>query len=803
MKKRLTSILHHAVERGVALILTLAIITLVTLLLIAFVVSMRVENTASKSFNDIIKAREIAQGAVDQAVATIRQATTKGGPMPGGVAGTILNYVTFPGAIYDYSSALVTANIPLYSVNAGGAVFPNITTNLNGDMWITSTNGEFQVANTATISAGWVYVAQNPSLALGPNNPIIGRYAFWVDDEASKINLNTAGTPPVTTPPSPDYGNSVSNEVDLGQLLPTPYSFVGAIQTRQTPPLPGFTTIEEIKLADPSDSDFTANRFSLTAYSNDANYPTYTDDLDVLDRQRLVLANLHDTTVSDSDILGTAGNSVSNAYIRLSDPALQNVYSSIATPNAFKDKYTDAGLKQFIANVIAYQHNPQNAADPQWFPPDGGGNPPTYLGLAKTPYINEVLISYTVTPANPPTTLVATVARTVSVELFYMYDGTYTPGAEQVIVSGLSPLGGASLPTTVIITPPAAPPTYVGQTASAYRRCDGPTDTGSLSGPPAADVSATVNYYRSSKRLDYAAMNFSPQAISDTSATTTYQGSQLIGDPAVNEQSGQWQAYKKITDGTLGAANKNTVTLAVYPYGLDTSKVVIASAPMQSIGELGYIHHPTLAWTHLTLQPGGGNTAANQIPDWAMLDLFTTVTPQTSGRININSFINPGLATVAPSTRRQVPLLALLNSLNSVIAPTTVAQQIYDDGNASRSDIYGMKDPNTTEPVFDTIGEVCELPLLASGANAAAKEAVIRRIGNLITVRSNTFTIWVLAQSIKQPNVPTRIQPIGTFDSTVDLITGDVRAQSVVERYENPPGSTPHFRTRYFRYLYN
>jgi len=136
----------------------------------------------------------------------------------------------------------------------------------------------------------------------------------------------------------------------------------------------------------------------------------------------------------------------------------------------------------------------------------------------------------------------------------------------------------------------------------------------------------------------------------------------------------------------------------------------------------------------------------------------------------------------------------------------TVAQNIYDDVPASRDylDTYGMRDGRNG--IFDTIGEICEIKGLADDSTQQedVREAAIRRIANLITVRSSTFTVWVLAQSIKQPNTPARLQPIGTLDPTVDLPpTGEVKAQAVVERYENPPGSVPKFRTRYFRYLYN
>src|SRR6266481_3192111 len=121
MKKRLTSALcalpeshlergrpsGRDSERGIALILTLAILTLVTLLVVAFAVSMRVENTASKNFNDLIKARQLAQAAVDDAVATIRNAT----PPPS----TANAWAAAPGAIISTTGGGVFTTHALYS----------------------------------------------------------------------------------------------------------------------------------------------------------------------------------------------------------------------------------------------------------------------------------------------------------------------------------------------------------------------------------------------------------------------------------------------------------------------------------------------------------------------------------------------------------------------------------------------------------------------------------------------------------------------------------------------------------------
>jgi hypothetical protein len=779
----------------VALILTLGILVLVTMLVIAFAVSMRVENTASKNFNDYYKARELAKAATDQAVATLRQAT----PLrtQSGTPAAFTTYVTFPGVIYTNFFDGTAKNIGSFTLYSCPACTPPNTTNLNAGLWITGgTNGfgEFNsnsVPDPSQINVGWVYVAADGSLS-PPNvaltKPLVGRFAYWVDDEASKINVNTAGLGAV--PADAPYA-SAQKELDLQMLypLPNPFLYAAAIQSggptypRATYP---YTTIEEIKRADPgiTAAYFDDNRFSVTTYSSDGNYPSYADDLDVFDRQRMIISSLN----SPNDL--TAGSR--GAYDRLADPALMQVCSAGGVLRAFEQKYTVNGLKQIIANIMGYQINNLTL---KWPPDDGSAIPaaPAFLGLAKTPYISEVQVKYVFTGTAPDLQIM----RTVTVKLYYMYtDGTFIsrPG-DKVTVSGL-PTPGSGFSDTVTVDMSG------GGTYSTTRTCyyasttDGPATYSSSVGQvtlPGKPINAT--YIRryvigGDHRLDYAAMTL-PLQNSVAIPGTYYQDSELTGDPAVNELPSQWTVHK---DG-------DGARLTTCPPSTADTKAVMRAGPMQSIGELGYIHHPTLPFTHLTLQPGVGG---GQIPDWAMLDLFTVdpaVVPKvTMGRININSFINPGLATAAPNTKRLVPLKALLSGLT----PPPPAVDIYDDPKAVRgggADNYGMKDPTTGDPIFDTIGEVCEITSLVNGgANEAAKEATIRRIANLITVRSTTFTIWVMAQSIKQPPGST----FGTYNPNVDLITGEVRAQAVVERYETSPGNPGNavkFRVRYFRYL--
>jgi hypothetical protein len=775
MNKRPTSVGHSSGDRGVALILTLAVLALVTLLLIAFVTSMRVENAASKNFNDLIKARELAQGAIDQAVAQIRQATPSRVP----VGSTIQNYVTFPGGAYVYNgTALISYS--LYSD-------PTLTdpTNLNSGLWITggiNGLGEFtsnSVPDTSQINVGWLYVDQNGNISPPPlSKPLVGRIGYWVDDEASKINVNTAGVPPACLDP-PYNACSASNDVDLTMLLPSPFTtYAASIQSgAATQP---YTTIQGIERANAAITNvFDDNRFEVTTYSNDANYPNYADDLDVFDRQRLVL---NPTTLNAN---------FATAVTELSDPnlALAKVYSSSGAGATFLGKYgpygpSNSGLKQLIANIIGYQIDPTSTAPPT------DGNPttaPTYLGLTRSPLINQLQIEYDVTPANPPAQ--PTVSRKVTVTLLYMYSPAYNSRDEQIAITGLPALGNLSTTITFLVRPATI------NTGASYPviYTDGPTTLTANPGVPGATPSI---FYTRGYLLDYAQPTLPRNTSINITGGAFYQGAQVVGDPAVHETAtpSEWTSYPALPAPPSG-----------YPGANDISKVVMRAAPMLSVGELGYIHLPGIAYGHLKLQPGGGNITAGPIPDWALLDLFT-VGAGAAGRININSCINPPFANITapgPVTQRLVPLKALLSGagINNI---GSVSQSIYEDEVSDRGtfDYYGMAPAERRYGIFDTIGEICEIGSLttANGVNTqAGMEAAIRRIANLITVRSNTFTIWVLAQSIKQPPGSTP----GTFTPGTDLITGEVKAQAVVERYESTPGSAPKYRLRYLRYLNN
>ncbi|HUI08248.1 MAG TPA: hypothetical protein VL486_14710 [Verrucomicrobiae bacterium] len=799
--------------RGIALILTLAIMALVTLIVIGFAVSMRVQNAASKNMNDVLKARELARAAVDQVVAQIRQATTRGTS----TSGTVLSYVTFPGGIYNFFSDATTNGATLYSMAA--TIPPTSETfdmndAVNNNLWITGKGGEFPASAASEFPVGWVYVGQDntvtpPAAYLAPPNaypmvlptpkPIIGRFAYWVDDEASKININTAGHGWTTSDP---YGDSNPLAIGLDQVVYpalTPLSaYAPDIEQGYSalfpPALPRgdcpYTTTEEVRRANPNTINATvydASRFSITAYSNDANATNPPVDLDFYGRNRLRIDNLN----TSPDVDGRSDG----AFTRLSDPNLMKVCTAGGTVNAFQSKYGLDGLRQIIANIIGYQLNPRLAGDLARLP-DSGGDPPAYLGLIKVPYVNEVQVKYDTTGVG--------LKRTISIELFYPYgaDGVnYLTGpADTILVTDLPAVPGSTLPQN-LPAPITVTPGVTLNSATPYYVVTYSDSDLSFAVPSSGSVlvtvatNATVDCFRSGKRLDCAEVPFPNGAI--LADSVTWHGAE-VNDPCLNENTAEWSPYRNPA-GTLGGQNS-----AYAPPGGDTSKMLMRGSAMLSVGELGYIH--TLnSWTYLHLQPQPSTEkTAGQIPDWAMLDIFTVPGFTTEGRININSRINPELLPVSPTTPRLVPLEALLSTVVPSGSLQVLAQNIYNrvyKPVAPTGDLFG----NST--VYDTIGEICEVQGMDNGQTREAdKEAIIRRIANLITVRSNTFTIWIIAQSIRDR---TDAGTLGKFDVGTDVIAGEARAKVVVERVQNPGpdgiygtiDDTVSFRVRYFRYL--
>lgn len=262
-----TSLPFPQCERGVALVLVLAFLVLITALVIAFFSSVTTELTGAKSYAGEATTKQLADSSVQAVMGAIKQATSSGTTAWASQPGMIRTYDTSGNPASDYklysSTNMVVTSFPfnpasdldtqwnakpaLFTdlnspvVTSGSAVFPVIDGNniknlsvSGSSVYTYSTNGTTQdiagfwvdptqvsytpgnppspTNNPVPLPVKWLYVLKDGSLTaptgVDPTgkianwtgsthpptsaNPIVGRVAFWTDDESCKVNINTA-----------------------------------------------------------------------------------------------------------------------------------------------------------------------------------------------------------------------------------------------------------------------------------------------------------------------------------------------------------------------------------------------------------------------------------------------------------------------------------------------------------------------------------------------------------------------------------------------------------------------------------
>ncbi|MCE9608784.1 MAG: Verru_Chthon cassette protein A [Chthoniobacter sp.] len=261
-------------NRGVALVLVLAFLVLISVLVIAFFSSVTTELTSSKSYAFGANARQLADTSVQTVMGQIRDATTKGNKVawasqPGMIrtyddSGESVSYYklyssenmivtksqiqsftpgsdvdpawnTKPGLFADLNTPVLvsdTANpstiypvFPIIDPRAMGKGSNSPVEGFSYSAKVGSTNvaGVTIPASSSDNAARlpmpvkWLYVLKDGTLTAptdydvskqiaswtgatsykvpSATNPIVGRIAFWADDETCKINVNTASEP--------------------------------------------------------------------------------------------------------------------------------------------------------------------------------------------------------------------------------------------------------------------------------------------------------------------------------------------------------------------------------------------------------------------------------------------------------------------------------------------------------------------------------------------------------------------------------------------------------------------------------
>ena len=304
---------------GSALVITLSVLVLVTILVVGTMAIARVERVSASSHFETRRAKSLAMMGVDNATALIRSACEAGSQ-------TNKFWASQPGKITVFQAdgtVDAASSRFLFSTNNAAA-----TVNLNqagfGGLAPIASSNSVGTNAAPTMAVSWEPVLQDPSAAASATNRIVGRYAFWVDDESAKLNVNTAdGTAKYTTN---SFGPGTPTEASLTALTTGGANIAtataqaianqsGARYTNSASPRPFNDPSEILPVAGSSTNVVADNNFNLTHYSR-------SPDLNIFGEPKI---NLLSTTTNAAGavlnaMLGPYGTLNGNSLVGLGQP---------------------------------------------------------------------------------------------------------------------------------------------------------------------------------------------------------------------------------------------------------------------------------------------------------------------------------------------------------------------------------------------------------------------------------------------------------------------------------------------------
>ena len=244
---------------GSALLIILGCVALLTILVVAFLVTARTEFTTSNFYAKGVNTKLLAENVINLVMAQLRE----GARSTDVNTGATVAWASQPGMIRSYDSSgnpykyfklyswdnmvgtglfdeTLPAEVPPTG-STGWSSQPNVFTDLNEPVNGTypiidpaaqnnvegfSFTAQTDTSNTLSMPVKWLYVLKDGSVTVGAptgsgtavhinnasvTNPVVGRVAFWTDDETSKVNINTASEGIFWDQP---YGNS-TNEMGI------------------------------------------------------------------------------------------------------------------------------------------------------------------------------------------------------------------------------------------------------------------------------------------------------------------------------------------------------------------------------------------------------------------------------------------------------------------------------------------------------------------------------------------------------------------------------------------------------------
>ena len=351
-------LIHFCHSPGVALIVTLMMMSIMVMMVVGLAGVMRNEQAAARNLTYQVAAEQMADLGAREAMALVLSNSTSSIGFP---------TATGPGWM-QVNGPAGKREVDLFSSNSAAQIkwLDRIGTN----SLILSLPG----AARGLIAACWTNVVTNGG---NPNVPF-GRYAWWVDDEGSKVNLNATGQ-------NTNYLPFLNAFPIIGDwLFANPFTLVtnSASASRasaliaRTNYLPTLESVKDTNLINPSG----ANSISSSVYRQIKGGVTVWSsnvDLTPWGTAKLNLADLTNTTLypnPKAGMLAVKSALATNAFTNFF-PAGQNLarkYGGGTTTSTNLDNHGDLILQQIAANIMAAAGRPvtlTNGGD--YFPPVG------------------------------------------------------------------------------------------------------------------------------------------------------------------------------------------------------------------------------------------------------------------------------------------------------------------------------------------------------------------------------------------------------------------------------------------------
>lgn len=798
-------------KRGMALVLVLAFIVILSMMIVAFSTGMRTERQAAHYYAEKSRADLLAQAGMERVKSSLLEATDP----------NTRSWITMPGRIVSRSKGPNSSpeSFELYSRAATDDTLDPIDLNRK----VISGDGRTAITGATDSSAvpmkvGWIYVRRNgeqeaieaPDCS-NRSNPIVGRYAYWTDDESCRINLNTAWR---------KLGSNSSlnhpSQIDLRALG------LSAEETDTIHDAAGSSTFASpegaMRLGVAMAGKLAPNRFSLSHYtlSSDRNpwgqpkivLTTQSSNLPPAIRKLPNYKEYYLDILKDEKIdpgYGTTNNNknIDEAKYAANLNKLMGMFARTdwrVGKGSLIDKYGYLNCLQMASDIIEYVRAAESSEDNpiaiRFSPPaspDPGNDSFSFLNViddttlranTRQVRITELAI-LTGDPANVPptpdppvssypnvspkrTTPQAGFKITVKAELYLpAYPGQQPINLENVVLDVTTGANTYNMALNSSNTTPItiSPGGFASVAVPTWMRTSVPSTLSVrailfMPGVPFND------------RGNYAIWDIVPLSKNTliTLPTSDPTKSVQVNDPRVNKFGKNWT----VGPSTFGAKNYNWCAATSVPAGQPpqdlgsdgkvTSMTLTRPARkgssenphgrVRTIAELGYIHTGIVAdvpWRTLRLQPTPNSSAAT-LPDWAILDLFTApLVPNDSPSL---------VAEITDATVGTVNLNAKIYPFDTLQRTTPIEALFHGNSGMSEAQIsaaaanvfhrtYARDGVNYGGPDgYASVGELAEIAGVADGGEAS--ERTLYGTLDLGTVQGSIFRIFSVGQSLRQ-----------------------------------------------------